>query len=130
CCSFSELSSLGWYRAAILENKRLRYQFIDIRSSMAIAAKFTKYQLNFKYLKLILELKSHIHPAVHMNHLTGNVRPQRRSQECNRRRNVFRLAQALQRNVRDELFTLGFVQLARHVGVDETRRHGIHGNAA
>src|SRR3954470_11988620 len=70
--------------------------------------------------------------AVHTENLPGDVAGLLGDQECARRRDVFRPSHPAYRRHRDRPLYIGVAALlgtAQHRGVDETRRHGVHGDA-
>lgn len=71
---------------------------------------------------------AHVHPTIDRHGGPGHIGRAVRSEEADHLGDLFRLPQATQRNLAQQRFALGFRQLAGHVGVDEARRHRIHGN--
>src|SRR5579871_1981399 len=68
----------------------------------------------------------HVHAAVHRQHVPRNICCLRGRQERDGRRHVLRGAETAQRNAgRPAAFRRGR-QRARHIGVDEPRRHRVH----
>src|SRR5579862_4399766 len=72
----------------------------------------------------------HVHPAVHVQRLPGDVGRLRRDEEQHRRGHVCRSAETPERNLPEKRLPLLLAQSARHVGVDESGSHGIHRDAA
>ncbi len=72
----------------------------------------------------------HVHAAVHVQRRARDVGGLRTGQERHRVGDVFRLAQAAQRDLAQQRFVLAFAQGLGHVGIDEARRHAVDGDVA
>src|SRR5690606_38989756 len=73
---------------------------------------------------------AHVHAAIHRNRSPGNIGSTIRSQKGDDLSNLFRLTETTQRDLPQQRVTLSFRQLTRHVGINETRRHGIDRDTA
>src|SRR5690242_7051266 len=72
----------------------------------------------------------HVHAAVYMQRFAGDVIRGRRSQVRDRLGNVGRRAQPAERDRALQRLALVFRERAGHVGINETRRNHIDGDAA
>src|ERR1051325_7283202 len=72
----------------------------------------------------------HVHAAVDVQHVPGNVAGGGRREVRDRGGDLGRSAQPAERNLREQRALLLFAQRPCHVGVDEPRRHAVHRDVA
>src|SRR5688572_13828507 len=80
--------------------------------------------------KALDSASDHVHAAVHVQRLTGDVARlwRRKKRDC--RGDVLDCTQSSERDLRSQSGLLFSGQLRGHVGRDETGRHHVHGDAA
>ena len=80
-------------------------------------------------LALLISCLLQFEPAIHVQNLPRDVVRVTRTEKPNRVRHVLRLAIPAQENAGLDLVARQFPHRAGHLGLDDSRRHGVHRDA-